>query len=73
MKQIKTFAEYKSEYKKSVDSPEKFWAEVAEDFYWQKKWDKVLDWNFTEPKIKWYEGARLNITENCLDRHIADS
>lgn len=71
MKQIKTFNEYHSEYKKSVDSPELFWAEVAEDFHWQKKWDKVLNWNFTEPKIEWYTGAQLNITENCLDRHIA--
>ena len=71
MKQIKTFSEYESEYKKSIDSPELFWGEVAEDFHWQKKWDKVLNWNFTEPKIEWYGGAQLNITENCLDRHIA--
>ena len=71
MKQINTFSEYESEYKKSIDSPELFWGEVAEDFHWQKKWDKVLNWNFTEPKIEWYGGAQLNITENCLDRHIA--
>ena len=71
MKQITTFSEYESAYKKSVDAPEVFWAEVAEDFHWQKKWDKVLDWNFIEPKIEWYGGAQLNITENCLDRHIS--
>jgi acetyl-CoA synthetase len=72
MKQIKTFGEYEIAYKKSIDSPSEFWGEVAEDFSWQKKWDKVLNWNFTEPKISWYEGAKLNITENCLDRHMAE-
>ena len=70
--QIKTLEEYKEQYKLSVENPEGFWANIAGSFTWQKKWDKVLDWNFTEPKIKWYEGGALNITENCLDRHIAD-
>jgi acetyl-CoA synthetase len=45
---------------------------VAENFTWKKKWDKVLDWNFKEPRVRWFEGAKLNITENCLDRHLAD-
>ncbi len=69
-KQINSFEEYQSEYKKSVKDPEKFWAEQAETFTWQKKWKKVLDWNFKEPKVKWFQGAKLNITENCLDRHL---
>lgn len=68
--QIRSFEEYHEHYKKSVEDPEGFWASVAEDFQWRKKWDRVLDWNFTEPKVEWYGGARLNITENCIDRHL---
>ncbi len=68
---IKTFEEYKSEYKKSVDSPEEFWQEKANEFSWRKKWNKVLDWNFSEPDIKWFIDGKLNITENCLDRHLS--
>lgn len=68
--QIKSLEQYHSAYKKSVDDPEKFWSEIAESFSWKKKWDNVLEWNFSEPKIKWFEGGKLNITENCLDRHI---
>lgn len=70
MKKITSLAAYQQAYKESIEQPEKFWAEVASDFQWKKKWDKVLDWNFTEPKVKWFEGGKLNITENCLDRHI---
>ena len=70
LKKITSFEEYQSEYKKSVDTPEEFWAEKAETFQWKKKWDKVLDWNFKEPKIEWFKGGKLNITENCLDRHL---
>lgn len=66
--QIKSFEEYKSVYQKSVDNPENFWAEIADYFHWRKKWNRVLDWNFTEPNVKWFEGGKLNITENCLDR-----
>ncbi|NQY07983.1 MAG: acetate--CoA ligase [Flavobacteriales bacterium] len=69
---IDSLDEYHEEYKKSVDNPEKFWAEKADTFVWRKKWDNVLDWNFEEPKIRWFEGGRLNITENCLDRHLAE-
>jgi acetyl-CoA synthetase len=68
--QIRSLEDYKSNYKKSVEDPEGFWAEVAENFTWKKKWDSVLNWNFTEPKIEWFKGAKLNITENCLDRHL---
>lgn len=66
--QIKSREEYDTVYKKSVDDPEGFWAEIAENFTWRKKWDKVLEWNFMEPDIKWFAGGKLNITENCLDR-----
>ncbi|MFT6716291.1 MAG: acetyl-CoA synthetase [Saprospiraceae bacterium] len=69
---IRTFDEYKEEYKKSVDNPEGFWEAHAEKFVWKKKWDKVLDWNFSDPKISWFEGGELNITENCLDRHLEE-
>ena len=68
--QIKSFEEYKKAYRESVEQPEAFWGEIAENFYWRKKWNKVLEWNFKEPDIKWFIGAKLNITENCLDRHL---
>lgn len=66
---IRTFEEYEQSYAHSVADPEGFWGEVAQDFIWKKPWKKVLDWNFTEPNIKWYVGGKMNITENCLDRH----
>lgn len=68
--QLKSFEEYQQAYQRSVDDPEGFWAEIANTFYWRKPWEKVLDWNFTEPKVEWFRGAKLNITENCLDRHL---
>jgi acetyl-CoA synthetase len=68
--QITSLEQYHSDYKKSVEQPEEFWGNIAENFLWRKKWDKVLDWNFTEPKIEWFKGATLNITENCIDRHL---
>lgn len=67
---ILTFEQYQSEYKSSVEDPEAFWAEQAETFSWKKKWNNVLDWNFEEPSINWFVGGKLNITENCLDRHL---
>lgn len=70
--QINSFEEYQRVYKESVENPEAFWASVAENFVWRKKWDKVLDWNFTEPRNEWFKGGKLNITENCLDRHLAE-
>lgn len=69
--QLTTFAQYQEAYRKSVEDPEGFWASVAENFLWRKKWDKVVQWNFKEPRVKWFEGAKLNITENCLDRHLS--
>ncbi len=68
--QIKSLEEYLSAYKKSIEDPEEFWAAIAENFTWKKKWDKVLEWNFKEPKVEWFKGAKLNITENCIDRHL---
>jgi acetyl-CoA synthetase len=67
---ISSFEEYKQVYKQSVEQPEAFWGDIADNFLWRKKWDKVLEWNFKDPLIKWYQGAKLNITENCLDRHL---
>lgn len=67
---INSFEEYKDVYNYSITEPEKFWAEIAENFEWRKKWNKVLEWNFKEPAIKWFQGAKLNITDNCLDRHL---
>ncbi|MBI4930199.1 MAG: acetate--CoA ligase [Bacteroidetes bacterium] len=72
MNRITSFEQYLSEYKKSVENPEQFWAEKAESFLWKKKWDKVLEWNFSEPNVKWFIGGKLNITENCLDRHLKE-
>lgn len=68
---IKHLEEYYQVYRKSVREPENFWEEVAEEhFMWRKKWNKVLSWDFSKPEIKWFEGAKLNITENCIDRHL---
>ncbi|MFI5161772.1 MAG: acetate--CoA ligase [Sphingobacteriales bacterium] len=67
---ITSFDDYQKKYQQSVDHPEEFWADIASNFQWRKPWDKVLEWNFDEPKIKWFQGAKLNITENCLDRHL---
>jgi acetyl-CoA synthetase len=68
--QIKSLEEYHEKYALSVSNPEGFWEEIANEFQWMKKWDKVLEWNFTEPNIHWFKGAKLNITENMLDRHL---
>ncbi|MCF7567881.1 acetate--CoA ligase [Sabulilitoribacter arenilitoris] len=69
---IKHLEEYYQVYRKSVREPENFWEEVAEEhFMWQRKWDNVLSWDFSKPEVKWFEGAQLNITENCIDRHLA--
>lgn len=69
--QIKSYEEYKEAYQKSISDPDSFWGDIAGNFLWRKKWDKVLQWNFKEPKIEWFAGGKLNITENCIDRHLA--
>lgn len=66
--QIKSLEEYQTAYQKSVEAPEEFWASIAKSFTWRRKWDKVLSGNFTNGDVQWFKGARLNITENCLDR-----
>ncbi|WP_109696197.1 acetate--CoA ligase [Chitinophaga deserti] len=68
--QLKSFDDYKQAWQHSVTDPEGFWANVADHFYWRRKWDKVLEWDFKQPDVKWFTGAKLNITENCLDRHL---
>ncbi|MCH2035178.1 MAG: acetate--CoA ligase [Tenacibaculum sp.] len=68
---IKNLEEYFQVYRRSVRNPENFWEEIAEEhFLWRKRWNKVLNWDFTKPEVKWFEGAELNITENCIDRHL---
>ena len=69
-KTITSLDQYRIEYAKSIENPEAFWEEKAEKFTWYKKWSKVLSWDFTKPEIKWFEEGKLNITENCLDRHL---
>jgi acetyl-CoA synthetase len=63
---------YKAAYQQSIDNPEAFWANVASHFQWIKPWETTLEWNFSEPNIQWFKGGKLNITENCLDRHIPE-
>nr|HQU77302.1 acetyl-coenzyme A synthetase N-terminal domain-containing protein [Chitinophagales bacterium] len=70
--QIDSAEAYQKAWQKSVEEPEQFWSDIAGEFVWKKRWDKVLDWNFREPKISWFAGGRLNITENCLDRHLEE-
>ncbi len=70
--QIKSKEEYETAYAKSLFDPEKFWSEIACHFKWQKQWDKVLDFDWDKASFKWFVGGKLNITENCLDRHLKD-
>jgi hypothetical protein len=64
--QIKSMDAYHAAYKKSIEEPAQFWSEIAEHFTWHKKWDTTLEWNFKDPKVEWFKGGQLNITENCL-------
>ncbi|MBA4166205.1 MAG: AMP-binding protein, partial [Chitinophagaceae bacterium] len=70
--QISSLEQYHDHYKQSIEDPETFWGNIASHFLWKKPWEKVLEWNFAQPDIKWFAGGKLNITENCLDRHIAN-
>ena len=72
MKKIDSFSDYNRAYEHSVNDPQGFWEDVASTFSWQSKWDKVLDWEFDTPNVNWFVNGKLNITENCLDRHLAD-
>ena len=67
---INSLKEYNNQKEKFTQNPEKFWEKKANSFVWKKKWSEVLDWNFKDAKIKWFSGGKLNITENCLDRHL---
>jgi acetyl-CoA synthetase len=69
---INTQEQYQKLYQASIDNPEEFWAKIAENFQWRQKWTKVLDYDFAKPEITWFKDAKLNITENCLDRHLVD-
>ncbi|MDG1902997.1 MAG: acetate--CoA ligase [Schleiferiaceae bacterium] len=68
--QLKAYSDYEKAYAASINEPIKFWEEVAAAFSWQEPWHKTLEWEFATPKVKWFQGGRLNITENCLDRHL---
>ncbi|WP_324720950.1 acetate--CoA ligase [Salinimicrobium sp. HB62] len=68
--QLRSFADYKKAYNKSIKDPEAFWDEIANTFTWQSKWEKTLEWDFEKPEVKWFQGGKVNITENCLDRHL---
>src|SRR5687767_8947776 len=70
MNTISSFKAYQENYQASIEDPESFWADVANNFVWRKKWNKVLDWDFHKPEVKWFIGGKLNITENCIDRHL---
>ena len=67
---ITSLEEYHAAYQRSVEDPEGFWGEIAARFFWRKPWQRVLSWEFSTPDIRWFEGGKLNITENCLDRHL---
>ncbi len=67
---IKSFEEYLSTYRKSVEDPEAFWSGIAQEFHWRKLWKRTLDWDFNDLDVQWFIGGKLNITENCLDRHV---
>ncbi|MBL4654999.1 MAG: acetate--CoA ligase, partial [Bacteroidia bacterium] len=70
IQKINSLEEYHEQYDNSVQDPESFWAEKAESFSWKQKWDTVLEWDFEGPDVKWFLNGKLNITENCLDRHL---
>ena len=68
--QITSKEQYEKDYEAAANDPEKFWGDVGGDFKWRKTWDKVLEWNFKDPKVEWFKGGKLNITENIIDRHL---
>ncbi len=68
---IQSLEEYSNQYRKSIEKPEEFWADLAANhFQWKAPWTEVLDWDFTKPEVNWFKNAKLNITENCIDRHL---
>ncbi len=71
--EIRSFEDYQQAYQKSVEQPQEFWSEISQDFHWRRPPEKILHWDFNAPEVQWFSGARLNITENCLDRHLDSS
>ncbi len=69
---LNSIEEYQKQYQQSVENPDAFWSDVANEFQWKKKWDKVVEWDFDRPEVKWFLGGKLNITENCIDRHLPE-
>lgn len=69
---INDIENYEISYQQSIVDPDGFWGAIAGNFYWREKWNSVLNWNFEQPKIEWFSGGKLNITENCLDRHLEE-
>ena len=67
----KTETEYNKLYQKSVEDPHGFWSDIASTFNWKKKWNKTFKFDFRKPDFKWFVDGKLNITENCLDRHLS--
>jgi acetyl-CoA synthetase len=67
---IRNIASYHETYNRSITEPEKFWEEEAAAFFWRSKWKQVLKWSFDPFSVKWFAGGKLNISENCLDRHL---
>lgn len=67
---ILTKSDYEQSYRESIQNPEAFWDSIAESYLWRKRWDKTLEWNFEQPDVKWFINGKMNITENCLDRHL---
>ena len=70
---VKSMAEYEDHYRRSMEDPEAYWAARADELItWDKKWDKVLDYDFHKPEVKWFDGGKLNVAANCLDRHLTN-
>ena len=67
---IQTLSGYIHEYSKSIQDPENFWSRIADSFHWQKRWSSVVEWDFEAPTVNWFVDAKLNITENILERHL---
>ena len=65
---IQSMSDYHTAYQRSIDKPEEFWSEIAENFSWYRKWNDVLKWDFSTAEVKWFDGALCNITSNCIDR-----
>ncbi len=70
--QINSLEEYQKQYKNSIENPNKFWDDIANEFYWKQHWEKTYESDFLNADTKWFLGGKLNITENCIDRHLRD-